>query len=52
MQEVILHRTILITFTPIELWIGTQRTFFKHKKLNSVVNQNIIIGKPEHNVAQ
>ena len=51
MQEVILHRTILITFTPFELWIGTQRIFFKHKKLNSVVNQNIIIGKPEHNVA-
>ena len=30
----------------------TKRTFIKQKKLNSVVNQNIIIGKPEHNVAQ
>lgn len=30
MQEVILHRTILITFTPFELWNGTQREPFSN----------------------
>ena len=53
MQEVILHRTILITFTPFELCgLTHEENLFKDKKLKSVVNHNIIIGKPEHKVAQ